>query len=181
MNIVITGLLFLSLLISFPNSACAEDVSQRPEKLFKLVPLLPADGDIVGWKRYEKTLQASTAEELYGIFDGGATLYIQYGFDSFVGQSYKALSGTEMEVQIFNQGKSQNAEDIFENPFAKPSRGGEIRNIGEKARIDESSLFSYGVDFIQKGFFVRVIIQDKTEEGLNAAISFARSISNRIK
>jgi len=37
------------------------------------------------------------------------------------------------------------------------------------------------VDFIQKGFFVRVIIQDKGEEGLNVVISFARFISNRIK
>jgi len=37
------------------------------------------------------------------------------------------------------------------------------------------------VDFIQKGLFVRVIIQDRTEEGLNVAISFARSVSDRIK
>jgi len=37
------------------------------------------------------------------------------------------------------------------------------------------------VDFIQKRFFVQVMIQDKTEEGLNAAIAFARSISDRIQ
>jgi hypothetical protein len=42
-------------------------------------------------------------------------------------------------------------------------------------------LFCSGVELIQKGLFVRVIIQDRTEEGLDAAISFARSISNRIK
>jgi hypothetical protein len=57
----------------------------------------------------------------------------------------------------------------------------EIANLGEKARIDMTPLFCYGVELIQKGFFVRVIIQDRTEEGLNAAISFARSIANRIK
>ena len=39
----------------------------------------------------------------------------------------------------------------------------------------------YGVDFIQMGFYVRVIIQDKTEEGLSAAISFAQFIAKRIK
>ncbi len=86
-----------------------------------------------------------------------------------------------MEVHIFDQGSSQNAENIFENPFARPSRSREIKNLGEKARLDESSLFSYGVDFIQKGFFVRVIVQDKSEDGLNAATSFARSIANRIQ
>jgi hypothetical protein len=42
-------------------------------------------------------------------------------------------------------------------------------------------LFCYGVDFIQKRFFVRVIVQDRTEEGLSAAISFARFISSRIR
>jgi len=41
-------------------------------------------------------------------------------------------------------------------------------------------LFSYGVDFVLKGFFVRVIIQDKTEDGLNSAMAFARLISQRI-
>jgi hypothetical protein len=84
-------------------------------------------------------------------------------------------------VYIFDQGTPQKAEDLYENPFTKPSRVKDIANLGEKARIDMTPLFCYGVDLIEKGFFVRVIIQDKTEEGLNAAISFARSISNRIQ
>jgi hypothetical protein len=42
-------------------------------------------------------------------------------------------------------------------------------------------LFSCGVDFVEKGYFVRVIIQDKTEEGLNAGLFFAQRILKRIK
>lgn len=84
-------------------------------------------------------------------------------------------------MYIFDQGAPQNAEDLYENPFTKPNRNKKVANLGEKARIDMTPLFCYGVDFIQKGFFVRVIIQDRTEEGLDAGISFARSISNRIK
>jgi hypothetical protein len=87
----------------------------------------------------------------------------------------------ELEVHIFSQGTPQNALALYENPFAKPGRNQEIPDLGEKARIDMTPLFSYGVDFVQKGFFVRVIIQDKTEEGLNAALSFARKISKRIR
>ena len=181
MNIIIIGLLFLSLLFSPPNSASAQEVFQRPEKLFKLVHLLPADDDILGWKCYAKTLQASTSEELYRIFNGGAALYIQYGFDSFVGQSYKGPRGTELEVNIFDQGTPQMAGNLYENPYAKPGRMKEMADLGEKARIDLTPLFAYGVDFIQKGFFVRVVVQDKTEEGLNAALSFARSISKKIQ
>lgn len=181
MKIPIHGLLILALLILFAGSALTGQVSERPEKLLELMILLPADDEIPGWKRSEKLLRVSNHEELYKTFNGQASLYVQHGFHSFVGQSYKGPKGTELEVYIFDQGNAQNAEDLYENPFTKPSRSKEVANLGEKARIDMTPLFCYGVDFIQKGFFVRVIIQDKTEEGLNVAISFARSISNRIK
>lgn len=181
MKIAPHGLLILAFSILFPGAAWTDQVLQRPEKLLGTMSLFPADDEIPGWKRSEKTLRASNEEELYRIFNGGASLYIQHGFRSFVAQSYKGSKGTELEVYIFDQGTPQNTEDLYENPFTKPTRIKEITNLGEKARIDMTPLFCYGVDFIQKGFFVRVIIQDRTQEGLNAAISFARSVSNRIK
>lgn len=181
MKIALRGVLILALSILLPSSAWAEAVSENPEKLRGLMILLPTDDEIPGWKRTEKLLWASNQEELYRVFNGGASLYIQHGFCSFVGQSYKGPKGTELEVYIFDQGTPQNTEDLYANPFAKPPRIKEIPNLGEKARIDITPLFCYGVDFIQKGFFVRVIIQDRNEEGLNAAISFARSISKRIQ
>jgi hypothetical protein len=175
------GLLILAVSILFPGAAWADQVLQRPEKLLGTMSLFPADDEIPGWKRSEKTLRASNEEELYRIFDGGASLYIQHGFHSFVGQSYKGPKGTELEVHIFHQRTSQNAGDLYENSFTKPTRSKKVANLGEKARIDMTPLFCYGVDLIQKGFFVRVTIQDRTEEGLNVAISFARSISKRVK
>jgi hypothetical protein len=181
MKLGICGLFIFFLLFVLLGIAWAEDVKRGPEKLLGAMTFLPADDEVQGWNRSEKVLRASNEEELYRVFNGGASLYIQHGFHSFLGQSYKGPKGTELEVCIFDQGTPQNAEDLFENPFTKPSRIKDIANLGEKARIDMTPLFCYGVDFIQKGFFVRVIIQDRTEEGLNAAISFARSISKRIK
>jgi hypothetical protein len=181
MKMRVSGVLIFGFLVLFLGFVWADQVSERSGKLLGIMSLVPADDEIPGWKRSEKLLRASKEEELYKIFDGGASLYIQHGFHSFVGQSYKGAKGTELEVYIFDQGTPQNAEDLFENPFTKPSRIKEIANLGERARIDMSPLFCYGVDFVQKGFFVRVVIQDKTEEGLNVAISFARIISKRIK
>jgi hypothetical protein len=181
MKMRVSGLLIFGFSILFLGFVWADEVSEGPEKPLGLMILLPADDEIPGWKRSEKLLRASKEEELYKIFNGGASLYIQHGFHSFVGQSYKGPKGTELEVYIFNQGTPQNTKDLYENPFTKPSRIKEIANLGEKARIDMTPLFCYGVDFIQKGFFVRVIIQDRTEEGLNVAIYFGRSISKRIK
>ena len=181
MKIAVPGLLLLGFSMLLIASARGDQVTERPEKLVGAMSLLPADDAIPGWKRAEKILRASNDEELYGIFNGGASLYLQYGFQWFVGQSYRGPKGLELEVNIFNQGTPQGAQDLYENPFTKPSHGKEIVELGEKARIDMTPLFAYGVDFVQKGFFVRVVIPDKTEEGLNIAISFARYISRSIR
>ncbi len=180
MKKAVSGLLlcFSALFFGF---AWADQVSEKPEKLLGAMSLLPEDDEIPGWKRSEKLLSASKEEELYKIFNGGASLYIQHGFHLFVGQSYKGPKGTELEVYIFDQRTPQNAEGLYENLFAKPSRIKEIANLGEKARIDMTPLFCYGIEFVQRGFFVRVIIQDKSDEGLNVATSFAHLISKRIK
>lgn len=176
----LSGLLIFGFSILFLGFVWADQISEGPEKLLGSMTFLPADDEIPGWKRSEKILRASTQEDLYKIFNGGASLYIQHGYHSFVGQSYKGPKGLELEAHIFYQGTPQNAEDLYENPYTKPSRVKDIANLGEKARIDMTPLFCYGIAFIQKGFFVRVIIQDKTEEGLNVAISFARYISKRV-
>jgi len=181
MRRALNGLLIFAVSILLLGIALGEHVSERPEKLLGAMRLLPMDDDIRGWKRSEKLLKASNQEDLYRIFNGVASLYIRHGFRSFVGQSYKGPKGVELEVYIFNQGTPQNAQDLYEDPFTKPSRSKEITNLGEKARIDESTLFHYGVEFIQKHFYVRVIIQDKTEGGLNVAILFASHIAAQIK
>ena len=178
MKVALRGILILWFSILFFGIAWTETV---PEKPLGTMIFLPCDDEIPGWKRSEKVLRASNEEELYRIFNGGAPLFIQHGFRSYVGRDYKGPKGTELEVYIFDQGTEKNAVALFENPFTKPTQKKDIANLGERARIDMTPLFCYGVDFIQKGFFVRLIIQDKTEEGLNAAISFARFISQKIK
>jgi len=146
----IWGLFIFSLLFVLLGVAWTEGVKEGPEKLLGTMTFLPADDGVPGWNRSEKVLRASNEEELYRVFNGGASLYIQHGFHSFVGQSYKGPKGTELEVYIFDQGTPQNAGDLFENPFTKPSQVKDIAALGEKARIDMTPLFCYGVDFIQK-------------------------------
>jgi hypothetical protein len=181
MKMRVRGLLILGFTVLFCGLAWPEQAAERPEKRLDLMILLPADDEVPGWKRSEKLLRASNEEELYRIFDGGASLYIQHGFRSFAGQSYQGPKGKELEVYIFDQRTLQNAEELYEDPFTKPSRVKEMANLGVKARIDMTPLFCYGVEFVQGGFLVRVIVQDKTDAGLNAATSFARLISQRMK
>jgi hypothetical protein len=181
MKIVAKGILFFWISIVVVGFALADQGAEKPEKLLGMARLLPADDEIRGWKLSEKLLEASKEEEFYRLFNGGAVLYIKHGVRSFVGQSYKGPNEKDLEVYIFDQGSPQNAKNLYEDPFNKSSREKEISDLGEKARLDESALFCYGIDYIQKGFLVRVIIQDRTEEGVNVAISFARAISKRIQ
>ena len=180
MKMRVRGALLIGFAILLSGVVWADQASQRLEKSGGVISLLPGDDEVPGWKRSEKLLRASNEEELYRIINGEASLYIQHGFQSFVGQSYKGLKGLELEVYIFDQKTPQNAEDLYENPFTKPSRRKEIADLGEKARIDMTPLFAYGVDFVLKGFVVRVFIQEKTEDALNSAMAFARLISQRI-
>lgn len=181
MRRLFNGLLIFGLSILLLGIAWGDQISGRSESLLGVMSLLPIDDDIQGWKRSENILKASNDEELYKIFNGGAGLYTKHGFQWYVGQSYKGPKGVELEVYIFDQGTPRNARDLYEDPFTKPSHSKEIANLGEKARIDKSTLFYYGVELIQKRFYVRVIIQDKTEGGLNVAILFASHIAARIK
>jgi hypothetical protein len=181
MKIVVNGFLLFWVSIVTMGISPADQGAERPEKLLGIIRLLPMDDEISGWKRSERFLETSKEEDFYKLFNGGATFYLKHGAQSFGGQSYKGPKATELEVYIFNQGTPQNAQDLYEDPFSKPSRSKEIPDIGEKARIDMTPLFCYGVEFVQKGFFVRVVIQDRTKEGLKVAVSFARSISKRIK
>jgi hypothetical protein len=181
MKIFVKGFLLFLVSIVVAGIVPTDLGAERSEKHFGTTRLLPGDNEISGWKRSERVLQASKEEDFYKLFNGGAVLYIKHGVQAFVGQSYKGPKGLDLEVYIFYLGSSQNAQNLFEDPFNKPTSGKEIAHLGKEARTDESAVFCYGVEFIQEGFFVRVIIQDRTEEGLNVAVKFARMIANRIK
>jgi len=172
------GILVFSALLAGP--ALTGQAPERPGGLAGWIALLPADDEIPGWKRSAKLVRASQEEELYRIFNGGASLFIRHGFRSFWSLSYRGPQGKELEVQVFDQGDPRKAEGLFEDPLGKPGRAQALTGLGEKARIDLTPFFATGVDFIRNGIFVRVVIQDKSEEGLNTALSFARAIAEKI-
>ena len=118
----------------FPRSAWTEIVSEGPEKPLGPMTFIPGDDEIPGWKRSEKVLRASNEEELYKFFNGGARLYIQYGFRSYAGQSFKGPRGTELKYTFLI--KERLKTQRFEDRFTKPSQNRKITNLGEKARID---------------------------------------------
>ena len=176
------GALVITLLLMWPMGiSCGGTYARRPGKALATARLIPADDEIEGWKRSGEMFKASNDVELYQCIDGGAGLYLNHGFQAYVGQVYRSPEGLDVEVAVYDQGSARNARELYRDPLIQADPGRVLENLGDEARIDERGLFVYGVEFIQDRFFVRVLIQERTENGLNIALLFSRHVSERIK
>ena len=159
----------------------AEGFSESSEKLPEGILFLPKEDEFKAWKKDGEFLKATNSEDLFKLMNGGASLYLKYGFQSFCGQTYKNSKGVELEVSIFDQGSPQNTRQLYQDPFVVPKPGRGLENLGDEARVDERGLFHFGIEFIKDRYFVRVVIQDKSEKGLSTATHFSRFIFQKIK
>ena len=176
------SVLLLTVLLILPvGMSCEKKSTSGPGKALEATDLLPKDDDIQGWKGSGEVRTASNYDELYGYIDGAGVIYIDYGFEFYAGQLYNDPNGLELEVAIYDQGSAENARALYEDPLMVPSLGNDMPNLGEEARVDEGGLFHYGVEFIEDRFFVRVTIQDKSDDGLNTAMLFALHITQEIQ
>lgn len=176
------GVLLLALLLVLPiGISCGDKSTGGEDTAVDAEDLLPRDDDIQRWERSGGMRTASTYDELYNHIDGGAVIYIDHGFESYAGQLYTGPVGVELEVDIYDQGSAENARELYRDPSLEPGASRMAEDLGEDARVDEAGLFHYGVEFIRDRFFVRIIIQDKTDDGLNTAMLFALQIDQYIR
>ena len=178
-RISIFVIIFAIALPLFPMAG--EKLSESSEKPPEGILFLPKDDEIKDWKKDGEFLQATNSEDLFKLMNGGASIYIKYGCQSFCGQTYKNSKNVELEVSIFDQGSPQNARKLYQDPLVLPKPGRRLENLGDEAGVDERGLFHYGIESIRDRYFVRIVIQDKTEGGMNTAILFSRFISEKIK
>ena len=169
-----------ALLVALLFISCGEKSTNGPDTSVEAADLLPRDGDIQGWKRSGPIETAFNYDELYEYIDGEGVLYIDHGFEAYAGQRYSGPEGMEVEVEIYDQGSAENARTLYEDPKMVPSPSRAVEDLGTRARVDESGLFHYRVEFIQDRFFVGITIQDKTDDGLNTAMLFALHIAEDI-
>ena len=169
----------LLMALSFGIS-CGSKSTEGGNTAVEAEDLLPRDDDIQGWRRSGEIRTAVTYDELYDHINGGAVVYIDHGFEFYAGQLYIDLGGVELEVDVYDQGSAEQASELYRNPSLDPGVSRAVENLGEEGRVDEGGLFHYGVEFIADRFFVRIVIQDKTDDGLNTAMLFALQIAEDI-
>ena len=152
-----------------------------------VVDLIPANNEISGWMKDGNMDVAENETQLYQLIDGAGVVFVDHGFVKSAFQEYTGeVSGNlrSIRLRIFDQGDTTNARAVYhdgrietglETPWA------EAGHAGTEARIDNSSLYDYRIDFWQDRFYVEIVIfEEQTPEGLNIAKLFALNVSEAI-
>jgi len=74
--------------------------------------LLPAPVDIPGWKISQQP-KAYSGDQLFELIDGGADIYLEYGFNQVVSVQYTDPSLNNIQVEIYEMLDDAAAYGIF--------------------------------------------------------------------
>ena len=121
------------------------------------------------WKASDDGIIYDT-NTLYDYIDGGAELYISYGFRNVFSREYACDDQPLIHVEIFDMGSSANAYGVFTNTTETDNT-----EIGQGAQYLEGSLL-----FWKDHFFVSVFADAENPRIKEALFSLARFIDSRI-
>ena len=147
----IGALLLVALLISGAHGQQAAD-------------LMPDDNEIPGWVKDGPPQTAETPEELYGLIDGAAPIYIDNGFVEAVFQDYVGdIAGqqSELNARVFDQGTPDGAQAVYE--LTATGLETDWDGAGEEARINYTLPFNFALDFWRNRFFVHLVINREAD------------------
>ncbi len=181
-------LLLLPLIFMFLFTACPKEEEEEPPPPppppKNAIDLLPRDNEISGWTKSEAIKTAETAEQLTALIDGEAVPYINNNFKEAVFQKYSGTIGSNtipLEVRVFDMRDSINARNVYKDVGTGSETPWTDNPPGVEARINDSFLFSYMVEFREDKFYLRIVIDEKSSTALDITKLFAHNISAAIK
>jgi hypothetical protein len=122
-----------------------------------------------GWTA-ESLILLDDKVSLYDYIDGGAELYISYGYRNAVSRRYIKQGQPEVVVEIFDMNTPANAFGLFSN-----TRYEEEYAYGQGSQYVEGALF-----FWKGRYYVSVMTTEETEESTALIHELGRIISERI-
>jgi hypothetical protein len=114
-------------------------------------------------KRYDR-------QTLYEYINGGAELYLSYGFVCSINKVYQKSGQPDIIVDIFDMGSSENAFGIFSH-----SRERDDKQFGQGSQYT-SGLLLYWKD----RFYISILASPETEESKRVVFQLASQIENAI-
>jgi hypothetical protein len=122
-----------------------------------------------GWQRQE--VKVFGPDNLFEYIDGGAELYVSYGFQNLLACKYLKQGQPDIAVDIFDMGNSYNAFGVF-------SHG---RETNDKS-IGQDSEYGGGLLTFWKGnFYVSILSFPENRDSRKTVLEMGRSIAAAIK
>ncbi len=154
----IIGLLLPPIVLSIILDGC------RVNEVAKILP-----DEIAGW-RMDSRERHFGPDNLYDYINGGAELYLSYGFQGMINRRYSQLDQPDFIVDIFDMGSSSNAYGVFNH-----SREVVATDFGQGSLYDPGYLI-----FWRDKYLVSIMAYPETEESRQAFPNLAQTISAAI-
>jgi hypothetical protein len=122
-----------------------------------------------GWKVSAKD-QTYNRDTLYEYIDGGAELYLSYGFEHVINRTYSKPGQPDMVVDLFDMGSSRNAYGVFSH-----SRETVDDTFGQGSQYAEGLLL-----FWKDRYYVSILTFPETDESKRAIFDLAGKIESTI-
>jgi hypothetical protein len=78
----------------------------------EFVQLMPSAGELPGWK-FNRQPQVLSGDELFDLIDGGADIYLEYGFGRVISAQYIDPSQNLIQAEIYEMADEEGAYGIF--------------------------------------------------------------------
>lgn len=136
-----------------------------------ILKLLPKDVEWDEWTIADSA-EIYTGEDLYLFINGGADIYLEYGFEKVVNIRYKNAVAVKMHLEIYEMLDPGAAYGIF---TLNSSGKGTPEDIG-----DAGILFDYYLHFVRDKYYVRVTTSRKEEATIKSIHQFAELVEENI-
>jgi hypothetical protein len=141
--------------------------------------LLPPDGFLGQWKKAERS-RIFTSGDLYGRIDGGAELFLEFGFERLTVQTYLPMTpavdeetrGSEFQLEIYRMSDPVAAAGVY---LMKCGRETRAAGFDERHAIN-----SYQLIFFRNRYYVVVNNMSGDEKLRGGMVEFARFTASRL-
>ncbi|MFU8844541.1 MAG: DUF6599 family protein [Bacteroidales bacterium] len=134
--------------------------------------LLPGENPIGNWLVIDSS-EVFTGDDLFYLLNGGADVYLEYGFRQVAVARYKNPEANKIHVEIYEMEDAEGAYGIFSlNSLST----GKKQDIG-----DLSFLYDHYVDTWKGNYFIRCQVSRKDPGIADTLLFFARTVDQKIE
>jgi len=141
------------------------------QEQFDIQSLLPENGFIPNWN-IKDSIETYKGDDLFMYINGGADLYLEYGFEEAAAGRYLNYMSNNIHVDIYKMSSIDAAYGIF--TLGSTSKGKPLE-LG-----DQSLLYDYYLDLWKGPYFMRFTANKKDNGMIDTLLIFARSIDSKI-